>query len=80
MFKLQITKIENDIATIEVLKGNTVVFTKEYKVDLDFKLDEIKKQLRQEAELREVKKQEEDRVKDKVEDLKDKVGKLINLN
>ena len=79
MYKFQITKVENGNTIIEVFKGNDIILTREFSVDLDFNLDEIRKQLKSDIQILEVKKEEEERIKNKEDDLKLKIGKKFDL-
>lgn len=78
MHKFRITEVGKEV-TIEVLKGNDVILIKKFPVDLDFKLDDIREQLRFDVQLQEVKKKEEERLKSKEDDLKLKLNKKFDL-
>ena len=77
MFKFQITTI-NEKVTVEVLKGNTVLFTKDF--ELTVSLDEIKEQLRKDLAFLEVKEKEKERLENKKEEFRQLLNKKIDLD
>lgn len=78
-FQIKQLKDNDQTVVIEVLKGNTVIMTREFLVNLDFNLEEIKKQLLNDVELMDIKQKEEERRQSKVDDLKSKIGKKEDL-
>ena len=77
MHKFQITTI-NEKVTVEVLKGNTVLFTKDF--ELTMSLDEIKEQLRKDLAFLEVKEKEKERLENKKNEFRQLLNKKIDLD
>ena len=77
--KYKISKIENDLATLEVLRENEVILTRTFPIDLDFDLTNIRQKLKQDAQTFLVKQEEEKRKKDKGKDLEKLIGQEFDL-
>jgi len=77
MNKFKIIKVEDKIS-IEVLKGNKVIFGKDFEVE-DFSLDKARQELKHGVAVMEVKQQEEARLKAKRDELKTLINKKMNL-